>query len=294
MHEDATFSFLPGHEDGLLASAIVARYLSRVGRSQFFYVRVTLLSAILLGVLAYAWIDYEQRHSRNLWREPLTVGMVVLDLGKGGVDEDVLASLAARASALGERLSGEFARYRDAEQPMIRVLPYGPVYVKRRPPEPQGEGLWEALRYSYELWRYTSQVDEAAHVPTRMLGSRIYVFAEPVTDAKRKQVEGYSQDGGRIGIARVQLDDSTVDLGLFVVAHELMHTLGASDRYDEFGRTQVPEGLGNPEQRPLYPQLTADVMARNRVLAPGTEVPPETLEELSVGTQTATEIGWLP
>ncbi len=272
----------------------MARYLSRVARSQFFYVRVTVLSAILLGVLAYAWLDHERRHSRTLWQEPLTVGMVVLDFGKGGVDEAVLASLAARASALGERLSREFARYRDADQPMIRVLPYGPVHVKRRPPEPQGEGLWAALRYSYELWRYTSQVDDAADVPSRGLDSRIYVVAEPVDDAERKQVEGYSQDGGRIGIARVQLDDSTIDLGLFVVAHELMHTLGASDRYDEFGRTLIPEGLGNPEQRPLYPQQTADVMARNRVLEPGTEIPPETLEELSVAPQTAAEIGWLP
>jgi hypothetical protein len=34
-------------------------------------------------------------------------------------------------------------------------------------------------------------------------------------------------------------------------------------------------------------------MARGRVLAPGVEEPPGHLSELRVGTQTATEIGWL-
>jgi hypothetical protein len=280
----------------LLASNEPARYEWAVARSQFFYVRITILTALLLGVLTYAWLDYQRRHARTLWEHPLTVGVVVLDFGQGGggVDDRALSLLATRASDLGRRLSDEFTRYRDADREMVRVLPFGPVYVKRRPPQPKGEGVLAALRHSYELWRYTSQVDEAAAVPSRGLDSRIYVVAEPVSDEDRKQVEGFSQQGGRIGIARVQLDESTIDLGLFVVAHELMHTLGATDRYDARGQTQIPDGLGNPAQHPLYPQATAEVMARNRVLEPGTEVPPETLDELSVGPLTAAEIGWIP
>src|SRR5690606_22854448 len=114
---------------------------------------------------------------------------------------------------------------RDADYPMIRVFPYGPVFVKRKPPELAGGGIWPSLVHTYELWRYTSQVDEAAEVPSNGLDSRIYVVAEPVADEERKLVEGFSQQGGHLGIARVQLDESTIDLGLFVVAHELMHTL---------------------------------------------------------------------
>ncbi len=265
-----------------------------VSRSRFFYVRVSVLGALLAGVLLYAWRDYEQRHSRTEWQSPLRVGVIILDFGQsdGGLDDSVLTLLAGRAATLGQRLSSEFERYRDADFQMVRVIPYGPVFVKRKPPELTGEGLWASLVHTYELWRYTSQVDQAAEVPSG-LDSRIYVVAEPVTDEERKLVEGFSQQGGHLGIARVQLDESTIDLGLFVVAHELMHTLGATDRYDESGRTQIPDGLGNPAQRPLYPQLTAEVMARNRVVSPGNEVPPDTLDELSVGPITAAEIGWI-
>lgn len=86
------------------------------------------------------------------------------------------------------------------------------------------------------------------------------------------------------------------DLTLFVVAHELMHTLGAGDRYDESGRTRIPDGLADPTLSPLYPQRAAEIMARNRVvsIAPWKEVVPETLDELAVGPTTASEIGWGP
>jgi hypothetical protein len=44
---------------------------------------------------------------------------------------------------------------------------------------------------------------------------------------------------------------------------------------------------------PRYPQPQAEVMARLRVVAPGQEVLPQSLEELGVGPATAREIGWL-
>jgi len=106
-------------------------------------------------------------------------------------------------------------------------------------------------------------------------------------------VEGFSESGGRVGVARVELDASSVDLGLFVAAHELLHTLGASDKYDARGSSRLPEGLGDPDQSPLYPQRGAEVMARNRVVAPGLELPPGSLDELTVNHWTAREIGWL-
>jgi hypothetical protein len=83
------------------------------------------------------------------------------------------------------------------------------------------------------------------------------------------------------------------DFALFVAAHELMHTLGASDKYGAVGRARVPEGLADPSRVPLYPQSAAEVMTRNVALSPSRERPPESLDELAVGRATAREIGWL-
>lgn len=107
-------------------------------------------------------------------------------------------------------------------------------------------------------------------------------------------MEGESEEGGRIGFVEVELADDMADFALFVAAHELLHTLGATDKYDAAGRARVPEGLADPERAPRFPQLAAEVMARNVPLSATQERPPESLDELAVGPTTAQEIGWLP
>jgi hypothetical protein len=95
-----------------------------------------------------------------------------------------------------------------------------------------------------------------------------------------------------VGVAQADIDAETIDFALFVAAHELMHTLGASDKYDSAGRALYPSGFAEPERAPLYPQAGAEIMARNLPIAPNTERPPNTLDELFVGDVTAREIGW--
>jgi len=253
------------------------------------------LSLTLASVCLWAGQDFLARRARNEWQAPLQVGLVILS--RGAVDERALATLRQRTAVLEQRLTAEFARYRgDADhRTMIRIIPYGPVPVSEVPPdEPQLNASYisRALQ-AYRLWRYTSRVDAAAGVPTRELDSRVYVVAEPGHDLLPNSVAGFGETHGRIGVARVDLADDTVDLALFVAAHELLHTLGASDKYEADGSTSFPYGLAEPELVPTFPQRYAEVMARNRVLSATNEVPPETLSELRVGRWTAEEIGWI-
>jgi hypothetical protein len=266
-----------------------------MARSWFHRLRLGVLVAVLVGVLVFAWRDVNQRRSRNEWSRPLRVGIVVLELDRAGrgIEPEAIALLKRRAADLGRQLSAQYRRYHPRAEEMFEVVGYGPVRVKRPPPEPHGDGLWDTLVQTVELWRYVARVDDDADVPARGLDSRVYVVAEPVVDQRRKLVEGFSQQGGHFGVARVELDRSTVDLGLFVAAHELFHTLGATDKYDRAGATIIPDGLADPAQQPLFPQHVADVMTRNRVTDEGVEVVPETLAELGVGPLTAREVGWV-
>jgi hypothetical protein len=78
-----------------------------------------------------------------------------------------------------------------------------------------------------------------------------------------------------------------------VIAHELLHTVGAIDKYDlGDDAPRFPDGYGDPAQKPLYPQLTAELMAGRRVLAPGKWQQPMSLDEVVVGPVTALEIRW--
>lgn len=266
-----------------------------LSRGSFYRIRLGVLLVVLGAVLLFAWRDYRARQARRAWRAPLDVAIVLLE--RGSVDPVALEALEARMPALEEALSREFGRY-GGTFPPIRVHRFGPV------PEPMSlpaddptPGLLEPARISFGLWRYARASDEAAGVPDvfgEAYDGKIYVVLSEPRSRRRALVEGLGQEGGRIAVAQIELSEDSVDFGLFVVAHELFHLLGAADRYGPDGDAIIPEGLGDPDQDPLYPQAGAEIMARGRVLEPGLEAPPGHLDELRVGTATAREIGWLP
>jgi hypothetical protein len=79
-----------------------------------------------------------------------------------------------------------------------------------------------------------------------------------------------------------------------VVAHELLHTLGASDKYDRAtGLPVAPDGLGDPGQSPLFPQRYGEIMAGRIATGASTAIIPESLAPMVVGPASAREIGWL-
>ncbi|MCC6897900.1 MAG: hypothetical protein IT377_02935 [Polyangiaceae bacterium] len=266
--------------------------MSGEGRVTFRRVRVGLLVAVLAVVLLWAWNDVRRRKARTEWKQTVQVALVLLR--RGAVDPASVAELKARTRELEARLAQEMARHRGTSEPVpFAFTVYGPIDVGAPPPRPTGDELGALAKHAWDSWQYFRDVDQRAAVEWRAADSRIYLVLQAPASEGKKTVEGQSEQGGRVGSVEVELDSSMVDFALFVAAHELFHTLGATDKYDALGRARVPDGLPEPDRAPLYPQAAAEIMARNRVVAPGNERPPDTLAELSVGPATAREIGWL-
>ncbi|MCC6216515.1 MAG: hypothetical protein IT376_16755 [Polyangiaceae bacterium] len=256
-------------------------------------VRIALLAAVLVVVLLWAWNDRRRRHERTQWRRPVQVALVLLR--DGAVDPAALGALRQRIPALEARLAEEMARHRgSASRRPFSFTVYGPVDAAAAPPRPTADDLRGLATHAWETWRYFRGVDRRAGVEWRAADSRIYLTVRPPQHAARAAVEGQSEQGGRVGSVEVELDATMVDLALFVATHELLHTLGATDKYDPRGMALLPDGLADPTLSPLYPQVAAEIMARNVVVAPHRERAPETLDELAVGPVTAREIGWTP
>jgi hypothetical protein len=79
-----------------------------------------------------------------------------------------------------------------------------------------------------------------------------------------------------------------------VVAHELLHTLGETDKYslaNNFPR--YPDGFADPNAKPLVPQAKAEIMAGRIPLDPQRSEIPDSLRRVVLGSVTAAEIGWL-
>jgi len=111
---------------------------------------------------------------------------------------------------------------------------------------------------------------------------------------EKKRYQGHHSVASRRhhrGVVFSPLGAEFVDRACALLAHELCHTLGATDKYQ--GEESVfPEGFADPDQEPRYPQEEAEIMALGIPLAPGRERAVEELGECRMGRKTAEEIGW--
>ncbi|HEY6722669.1 MAG TPA: hypothetical protein VI197_01520 [Polyangiaceae bacterium] len=264
------------------------RTWGRLGRG-FFLVRLSLLLTVLVLIGLWGYGDVQSRNSRTHWDRTLSVAVVLVTTAP--VDPAAIQKLEVRLADLEELLAREFSRYREGPRPFRLVL-HGTAQASSPPELP--ESAWQLPRHLLRQWSYLSAIDDQIGLESERYDSRVYVVARPPATNSVQFVEGYSQQGGRVGIVEVELNVEMVDLVLSVTAHELLHTLGAEDKYDAEGHTLIPEGLAEPDRSPPLPQRYVEVMARNRPVSETRERILERLEELRVGPLTASEIGWVP
>jgi len=99
---------------------------------------------------------------------------------------------------------------------------------------------------------------------------------------------------GLIVVANIFARRSLRSTNQVVIAHELLHTVGASDKYDlESNHPLWPGGFADPNRVPLYPQVEAELMGGRIPVSEASANIPASLKEVLIGPQTATEIGWL-
>ena len=155
------------------------------------------------------------------------------------VDDTAIAALRAQLPALEDRLSAELNRYRPGAPHPFRFELVGPIDGSTPPAAPSSDGLVDLAKYTFALSRYVKDIDARARIDEARYDVRIYLALRAPRQALRTLAEGRSEQGGRIGVVEVEIDDQAegAHLPLVVVAHELMHTLGATDKYDASGRT---------------------------------------------------------
>jgi hypothetical protein len=94
-----------------------------------------------------------------------------------------------------------------------------------------------------------------------------------------------------VGIVNARASRQHAGRNNVVIAHEFMHTLGATDKYDlGSGQPLAPDGLAEPDREPLYPQRWAEIMGGRIALAADDAVIPKSLRYTVIGPQTAGEI----
>jgi hypothetical protein len=98
---------------------------------------------------------------------------------------------------------------------------------------------------------------------------------------------------GLMGVVHVFADPAMGGSNNVVIAHELLHTVGATDKYDlATGLPLYPDGFADPERDPRYPQEQTEIMAGRRPVSAQDAEIPRSLRQVIVGPATAREIKW--
>jgi len=98
---------------------------------------------------------------------------------------------------------------------------------------------------------------------------------------------------GRYGIVKAFALKSMKTENRIVFTHELLHVLGATDKYIlSSGEPIFPQGYAKPNKRPLFPQKRAEIMGMRIPINSFSSVTPDSLDQCKIGRQTAEEIGF--
>jgi hypothetical protein len=99
---------------------------------------------------------------------------------------------------------------------------------------------------------------------------------------------------GRYGIVKAYAKRGLQAGNRVVFAHELLHVLGATDKYVlSSGEPIHPDGFAEPDRVPLYPQEYAEIMGGRIPLGVNQSAMPTSLAQCRLGRLTAEEIGLL-
>jgi hypothetical protein len=253
--------------------------------------RISVLLVVLAIVSAVTWLD---RTSTTSWDKTLWVGVFPLNADGSDAAARYIDGLKVEDFASIESFfSQEAARYgvkidAGATRP-VRV----DLYPSPRKLPPSLAPRSNALQVIWWTLKTRLYARHAADVPGRP-HSHIRVFVlyhDPKVSESVPHSLGMQK--GLIGVVHAFADRNMTGSNSIVIAHETMHTVGATDKYDlETGVPIYPVGYGEPALSPRFPQRYAEIMAGQRALSDHEQEMPESLRDVIVGAQTAGEIGW--
>lgn len=246
--------------------------------------RIALLLFILATVALGAW---RAKARATDWRSSLLVAIYPIAADDSPRARDYIAGLSDESfEDIEAWIEGEAKRYG------IDVLRPVDISLARRvdalPPAPPRGGnalqvAWWSLQLRYWAWR-----NDQNHRPAPQV--KLYVvFHDPLKQVAVPHSLGLEK--GQIGVVHAFASPAQAAQNNLVIAHELLHTLGATDKYDpQTNLPLLPSGYAEPDRQPLLPQARAEIMAGRTPVSASEARMPDSVFDTVIGPATAGEI----
>ena len=250
--------------------------------------RILILIILLGTVLLYT---QDQRLVTQGWYKPLEVVIFPINADDSAITDDYIEKLSTKNFAGIDK----FIKRESEKFDVVSSTPTSTILgavVESHPPKPPG---LNANPIAIAFWSIKLRWWAMQNTPDDKSNKhrvRIFVlYHEAKPNQKLEHSLGIQK--GLLGIVHAFASKSQAKQNNVVIAHELLHTVGATDKYDSSGNPIPPDGLGEPGRIPTYPQRHAEIMAGTVAESETQSRMASSLKVCVVGDKTAKEIGWI-
>lgn len=249
--------------------------------------RIVVLLIILASVAQTAWLS---RARTAEWRTSLRVVIYPINGDDSPTSKAYIEALDRQKFEVVETFFETEAQHFGLEM-SDPIDTFVAPQVAVKPPAPPFGGnvaqimLW-SLTLRYWAWRHDTHTGPKPDV-------RLFVvYFDPAQTQTLAHSTGLQK--GMLGIVNVFASADQEGSNAVVVAHELLHTFGATDKYDRnTNAPSFPDGYADPHAQPLHPQRQAEIMAGRIPITETESDIPRNLRRVVIGERTAREINWL-
>jgi hypothetical protein len=249
-------------------------------------IRILILLYILLMVAVGGWLAKTRSTS---WEKPLNVIVY-------SINGDGSSASQKYIDKLGNTDFSDIEKFFEREAKHHGLTLNKPIDVslagelKEKPPLPPRNGsqlsiMFWSLKLRYWAWK----IDNYPYPED------IQIFVLYFDPKKTKTVaHSLGLQKGLIGVVNAFASKEMKKENHVIIAHEILHTVGATDKYDPNTNQPIyPIGYAEPQQSPLYPQKKAEIMAGRIAKTEHKAEQPRKLKQVVLGESTAIEINWL-
>ena len=254
--------------------------------SVFKLVRIFVLLCILLAVLVSTCMN---EHRLASWQQPLWVTVYPIVVDEGEATQAYVGELdEASFDEINQFFERELRLYGVSLAPAVHFQ-LAPLSRKFPPAMPNRHSPVAIAIWSLKMrwWSWRMQRKDGLSAPD----IQMFVFYHALGGESEMNMS-VGMRKGMYGLVKAYAGKKMSSYNQIVIAHELLHILGATDKYVfATGDPEYPFGYAAPGQRPLFPQTQAEIMGGRIPLSSFESEVPESLAQCRIGQKTAEEIG---
>lgn len=245
---------------------------------------------ILLFILASVWsTTLNQKRILQDWQGTTDVVIIPIVADDDKTTQGYLQQLTEQDfNQIRKFFKREIKRYRP-ELSHSLLLRLSDQIDNTPPPAPKGDiSKLSIIFWSLKIrwWAYNNR---PADYHSQQI--RLYVlYNKPKVGKRLPHSTGLQK--GMIGIIHAYTGKKNNAHNNLIIAHELLHIFGASDKYDlKTGLAINPNGYAEPNKKPLHPQRFVEIMGRTIARSGSSHEIGDRLSLAIINKQTAKEIG---